>query len=255
MNKLKKFNNLRYQYIIESIDNLQDSDLELIFEGFNFGKYQREAKHLMNEIGFNLYSLGTYGVSVAALYPVISKLMETGKFDVATNVQNVVLLTICAVTVLVKENKDKAQKLINFASKKGISESDLDQAINQIKTTKGIFAEIALNFGKVISTFTDMLAYTSLLVPFSMVLGSLVTQGKITPELMNQSLPALELAMGAIGFKVLLGRIMHKLEILIKGTNKFQNPENVKPLLVNDELKSPELTPNKVQIVKNYEEN
>jgi hypothetical protein len=46
---------------------------------------------------------------------------------------------------------------------------------------------------------------------------------------------------------------MHKLEIIIKGTNKFQNPENIKPLLVNDELKSPELTPSRIQIEKNLE--
>ena len=253
MDKLKKFNDVRYHFLIESVNNLKESDLELVLEGFDISNYQRAAKKLMSEIGFNLYSIGTYGVSVAALYPVIQKLMETGKFDIAPSIQNVVLLTICAVTVLVKENKDKANKLITLAKNKGMTQEDLDKVVNQIKTTKGIFAEIAHNFGKVISTFTDMLAYTSLLVPFSMVLGSLITQGSISSDLLSQSLPALEVSLGAIGFKMLLNRIMHKLEIIIKGTNKFQNAENIIPLLVNDELKSQELTPGKVQIEKNYE--
>lgn len=253
MAKLQKFNELTYNFLIESINNLQESDLEIILENFNIGEYQRAAKKLISEIGFNLYSVGTYGVSVAALYPVIHKLMETGKFDMSPSVQNVVLLTICAITVLIKENKDKAQNLILFANKKGMTQDDLDKVVNQIKTTKGLFAEVALNFGKVISTFTDMLAYTSLLVPFSMVLGSLISQGRIDTEIFSQSIPALEVSMGAMGLKLLLNKIMHKLEILIKGTNKFQNPENIKPLLVNDELKSPEFRPGKVQIEKGYE--
>ena len=254
MAKLQKFNELTYSFLKESVNNLQESDLQLVLEGLDISQYQRTSKKLMSEIGFNLYSVGTYGVSVAALYPLVQKLMETGEFDITPSVQSVVLLTICAVTILVKENKDKAKKFVDFATGKGMSQEDLDKVINQIKTIKGIFAEIAQNFGKVISTFTDMLAYTSLLVPFSMVLGSLITQGNITSDLLSKSLPALELSLGAIGFKMLLNRIMHKLEIIIKGTNKFQNPENIKPLLVNDEFKSPELRPDKAQIQKNYEE-
>jgi hypothetical protein len=253
MDKLKKFNNVRYDFLIESVNSLDESRLELVMESFNIGEYQRATKKLMGEIGFNLYSVGTYGVSVAALYPVIQKLMETGKFDLSPSVQNVVLLTICAISVLVRENKDKVKELVSFASKKGMTPEDLDKAVNQIKTTKGIFAEIAHNFGKVISTFTDMLAYTSLLVPFSMVLGSLISQGRIDSEQMSQTLPALELSMGSMGFKVLLNRIMHKLEVIIRGTDKFQNVENIKPLLVNDEFKSPELRPSKVQIVNKSE--
>jgi hypothetical protein len=248
MTKLQKFNELRYNFLIESVNNLQESDLELVLEAFNVGEYQRTAKKLFNEAGLNLYSFGVYGVSVTALYPIIQKLMETGKFDITPSVQNVVLLTICAVTILVKENKDKAQKLVTLATERGMSSEDLDKVINQIRTTKEIFAEVAHNFGKVISTFTDMLAYTSLLVPFSMVLSSLISQGRIDSELMSQSFPALEVSMGSMAFKLLLNRIMHKLEIIIKGTDKFQNPENIKPLLVNDELKSPELRTNKVQI-------
>ena len=174
MDKLKKFNNVRYHPLIEAVDNLQESDFERIFENFDVGKYQRAFKKLMGEIELNLYNVGTFGVAITAMYPIIAKLMETGKFSVPPTTENVVLLTICAITVLIKENKEKAQKLLTFAAKKGVSENDLDQVINQIKTTKGIFAEIAQNFGKVISTFTDMLAYTSLLVPFSMVLGSLI---------------------------------------------------------------------------------
>lgn len=253
MTKVQKFNELTYIFLIESVNSLQESDLELVLEQFNIGEYQRAAKKLISEIGFNLYSIGTYGVSVTALYPVIQKLMETRKFDITPSVQNVVLLTICAVTVLIKESKDKAQKLVTFATEKGMSQEDLDKVVNQIRTTKEIFAGIAQKFGKVISTFTDMLTYTSLLVPFSMVLGSLITQGRIDSELMSQTYPALEVSMGSMAFKMLLNKIMHKLEIIIKGTDKFQNPENIKPLLVNDELKSPELRHNKVQIENNQE--
>lgn len=248
MTKIQKFNELTYNFLIESVNNFQESDLELVLEGFEVSQYQRTSKKLMSEIGFNLYTVSAYGVSITALYPIIHKLMETGEFDSKPSINNVVLLTTCAITLLLKENKEKAKKLIDFSIEKGMSQSDLDKVVNQIKTIKGLFTEIAKNFGKVIGTFTDMLAYTSLLIPFSMVLSSLITKGTITSEVLSQSLPALELSLGTFGFKMLLNRIMHKMEIIIKGTNKFQNPENIKPLLVNDEFKSPELRFSKVRV-------
>jgi len=245
MNKLKTYNNFRYEYLIESVNNI---DTELLLEGININKYQFATKKLMSEIGFNIYNVGTFGVSITALYPIIQNLMTTGKFVIPNTIENVVLLTICAVTVLVKENKEKAKKLIDYAFSKGVTQKDLDTVINIITTTKGLFSEIAQNFGKVISTFSEMLSYTALLVPFSMVLNNLILNGTITSELLSQSLPAIIVSIGAMGFKLLLNRIMHKLEIVIQGTDKFRNKENIKPLLVNDELKSPELKPVKVKI-------
>ena len=253
MDKLKKFNNVRYQFLIESVNSFQLSDAQLMLEGFDVGKYQRATKKLISDIGINLYGVGTFGVSVTALYPVIANLMKTGQFNIPFTVENVVLITICALTILVKENREKAQKLISFATERGMTQQDLDNVIKQVSTIKGIFSEIAKNFGKVITTFSDMLAYTSLLVPFSMVLNSLLTQDLIDGKLLVQSLPALAVSLGAIGFKLLFNRIMHKLEVLIQGTDKFRNIENIKPLLVNDELKSPYLRPNKVQIQKDIE--
>ena len=245
MDKLKKFNEVRYESLIESVKTI---DVDLLLESVDVSKYQFAAKKLLSEIGFNIYNVGTFGVAITALYPVIQNLMETGKFTLEATPQNVVLLTICAITVLLKENKEKATKLIDYTFKKGVTQEDLDKVINQITTTKGLFSEVAKNFGAVIDTFTDMLAYTSLLVPFSMVLNSLITKGMITDELLSQSLPALTVSLGAVGFKLLLNRIMHKLQIVIQGTDKFRNRENVKPLVINDELKSPELKPTKVQI-------
>lgn len=241
MAKLQKFNELTYNFLINSVNNLQESDLDLVLEGFNINEYQRSSKKLINDIGFDLYCVGTCSVSLSALYLIIQKLMETDKFDLSPNVQNVVLLTICAVTILIKENKDNIQKLILFANKKGMTQEDLDKVVNQIKIIKGLFAEISINFGKTISTFSDMLSYTSLLVPFSLVLSSLITQGRIDTDIFSQSISSLKISLGSMGFKLLLNKIMHKLEIIINSTNKFQKSENIKPLLINDELKSPEI--------------
>jgi hypothetical protein len=252
MKNVKTYNNFRYEYLIESVNNI---DTELLLESVDVGKYQRTLKKLMAEAKINLYNVGTFGVSITALYPIIQNLMETGKFVIPNTTENVVLLTICAITVLIKENKEKATKLIDYAFSKSVTQKDLDTVVNIITTTKGLFAEIAQNFGKVISTFSEMLSYTALLVPFSMVLNNLIQQGTITTELLSQSLPAIAVSIGAMGFKLLLNRIMHKLEIIIKGTDKFRNKENIKPLLVNDELKSPLLKPVKVKIQDEFENN
>jgi hypothetical protein len=252
MKKLKKFNSLRYNSIIESINNIQDNDFYTLMEKVDYKKYQFISKKIASELKLNLFYLKNYNVSISALYPVIATLVETGSFKILSTSENIVLITICALTVLVRENKEKAQKLFTYAEEKGISQSDIDKVINQISTIKGLFTMTANNFGKTINTFSDMLESTNLLVPFLIVLESMISQDKITSDLLILPLSNLYTELGDTKYKLLIHRIMHKLEIIMGNTTKFQNPNNIKPLLVNDELKPDYLKSDKVQIDNNH---
>ncbi len=251
MKKLKSFNNLRYNSIIESINNIQDADYFTLMENVNYRKYQFISKKITTKLGLNLFYLKTYNVSISALYPVIAILVETGNFKISSTPENIVLITICALTVLVRENKEKAQKLFTYAEENGISQSDIDKVVNQISTIKGLFTMTANNFGKIINTYADMLEYTNLFVPFLIVLESMISQDKITSDLLTLPLSTLYTELGDNKYKLLMHRIMHKLEIIMGSTNKFQNSDNIKPLLVNDELKPDYLKHDKVQIDNN----
>ncbi|MFW6243148.1 MAG: hypothetical protein ACOC2W_03220 [bacterium] len=89
-----------------------------------------------------------------------------------------------------------------------------------------------------------MISYTPLLVPFNTVILSLLNQGKITIGMLIE----LKNITDNLTYKMLINRIMHKLEIFVSGTDKFQNADNIKPLMTNWDFKSPELRPDKVKI-------
>jgi hypothetical protein len=223
MRNIKNFNT----FVLEQI-NIADMQVKP-------DKIKRLCNKITNEIGFNLYLINTFSVAITVFYPVIENLIKYGKFNIEVNEYNIVLLTICAFTVLLRENKEKVKLLFKLANSKGISNEDIDKFINQISTIRDIFYLITKNTSKVVSAFVDMLAYTALLVPFMCVLNTLITEKLIDTEYLINSLPALEISLGSMGLKLFLNRIVHRLDII--NSNRFQNIDNVKPLLVNDELK------------------
>lgn len=244
MIKIKKFNELKYEYLIDSINNSQNTNLELISEGFDFNKYQRITKKLIKKIGVDSYYISTNILSVSSIYPIVQNLIKDGNSLIDLTDENIILLTMCAITALSQENKEKVTKLFSFAVERGIPEEELDKIISQIKIIQKIFTKISKNFGKVIITLSDMLSYTELLIPFMSVFNTLMTQKLISSDLLF----SIDDNFSTLESKLLLHRIMHKLEIIIKGTDKFRNQKNVKPLLVNDELKNQNLVPYKFKV-------
>lgn len=245
MDNVKSFNDFTYKPIIE---NLENSNNDIILEKFNIGKYQRAVKKFFKEANIQLYFASTFGTALTVLLPVVEKLMKTGDFSIEPTIENVVLLTIFAFAVLTKESKDKVKKIYNKIKEKEIPDEDVDKVINQLSNTKELFADLLQSGGKVIESFADMLAYSGILIPFLSVITSLVSNGVIDGELLSQSFNSLKLSLGAIGFKLLLQRIMHKLDKIIRSDNKIKNKDNIKPFKVNDELKSPELKKDKIQV-------
>lgn len=234
MKEIKGFSEYTYKPLLES-----NFDNELILEELNIGKYQRSIKKFYKETGIQLHYALTFGTALTVLLPVIEKFMNTGEFLIEATTENVVMLTIFAVAILTNESKDKIEKLYTVLIEKGIKDVDINKVINQLKNIKIIFANILKASGKVVSSFVDMLAYSGILIPFLAVISSLIDNGRISSELFSQSFKTLHITMGAVAIKLLIQKILHKLDKITTTTGKFQNKENIKPLIVNDEFKSP----------------
>lgn len=237
MKRLKKFNEINY--------NL--SNIDLVNENLNISKYQFQLRKLMKQLNIDLYYVERHKLSIFAFYPLVDQLIKTKNSDKKYTIQDILLIIICGINILSYENKDKSQKLINIAVKNDIPESVLDYTIDIIKKVKGLFIIISEKFGKDITKFIDMLSYTDLFVPFMNVLNSLVEYDSINFD-------SIDVNSNDMKFKLLINKIMKKLEFIISSTDKFQNKENIKPLLVNDELKSPMFRKEKVIITESLKD-
>ena len=233
MNKLKDFNN----FVFES--NIKNDDYQQIMEGIDIVKYQNSIKKFFKETKIQLYYVLTFGTSLTVLLPVVEKFMKTGNFQIELDDRNVTLLTIYAFSVLVHESKDKLKKIYDILKERDATDEDIQKSVNILRNIHELFKITLEGTGKLVDNFLDMISYSGMLIPFISVLSSLVTDGKVSSELMSGSFKTFALTIGSVSLKLLIHRILHKLDKIVKGTNKFQNKDNIKPLLVNDELKSP----------------
>jgi hypothetical protein len=217
-------------------------------DNINYDMYKRIINSILKELNINLYFVATFGTSLGVLIPIIEKFSKTGIFEIELNTKNIVLLSLCAIAVLTKENKKHVQALFNLAKTNGIETKSVDRLINQLTNIKVIFSIIAHNFGKVITTFSDMFAYTGLLIPFLHVIDTLIKNESFDTDMLNQSFTSLEVSMGAIALKLLLERILRKVKVLTGESHKIQNKEHADLLRKEDAFKPDYLKTDRLRI-------
>lgn len=145
----------------------QHNTQQYINENVSDDKHTNIVKNIKNDLGLNLYFISTFGTSIPALYPLIEKLIKNT--DITVSTEQIILLTICAISMFIKESKDDSKKLIKRVKEEGLLNT-LNTITTGLESIFKIFKNIAKYFGKTINGLTDMLAYVSLLVPFSIVL-------------------------------------------------------------------------------------
>lgn len=203
------------------------------FESYNINSDYFLLRKIIKDIKLDFYSVLKSQLAVININLVISKLINN------KSRYNTLLLTICAISILTRENKEKIKTLFNFALEKGIMEEEINDVINKINLLLELFTSVAKEFGKNILTVTKMLRNTSILISFLSVFKDLLDNKLIDDQWFNNGSDSLKKDIGLDKYKRIIERLMHKIKIIISSTDKFQNVANVKPLLVNDELKSP----------------
>ena len=214
---------------------------EFINENYtsNISVYQNILRKALKEINTNLYYAATFGTSLTVLIPIVEKFAKTNTFEFEPSLQNISLLTIYAFSILTKESKDKILIIYKLLKSKNIEDTDIKKVVNVLRNIKNLFCIISENSGKVVENFLDMITYTGMFLPFINVITSLTTQGYISANDFTVNFRMLVISLGTLGLKLLLNRILKKLNAAINSTNKFQNKDNMKPLIVDDEFKSP----------------
>lgn len=225
---------------------------KLILENIDTNRYQRVTTSIVKKLGVELFYINKYKLSISLLYPLVELFMIKNNFNLEIKKDNIVLLTICAVSLLTNEDKNKIKVIFKYAMDNGITDIELDKVNKFLSTIKELFAEISSFFDRKVTVFSDVLKDTELLTPFVNTLHSVISKELFDIVILVYSLDDIKNMLGDNKYNVFINRIMHKLDKIIKTTSKFQNVSNIKPLQINDEFKSPMYKTTKVKINKNF---
>jgi hypothetical protein len=138
--------------------------------------YRRIQTKTMKDLRLNTRLISTFGTGMTAFYPIVDSLMKNMS-SIEMDTSKVVLLTICAFSIIYIEEKkfknSEEEDLLTKDSKSmleelrmmGIGEGIVKTIMKAFQSIKGIFQLIAKHIGTVVGGFIDMFAYTTILIP------------------------------------------------------------------------------------------
>jgi len=140
--------------------------------------YKRIQSKTMKDLRLNTRLISTFGTGMTAFYPIVDSLLKNMNIDsIEMDASKVVLLTICAFSIIYIEEKkfkdSEEEDLLTKDSKSmleelkmmGIGEGIVKNVMKAFQSIKGIFQLIAKHIGTVVGGFIDMFAYTTILIP------------------------------------------------------------------------------------------
>jgi len=188
-------------------------------ESLFFNKWNTLQKKVLSDIGINLYFVSTFGLSVAAFYPFFDNIIKNSNIKNTFTSTDIILLTLCALSILFKENKSNIDKLRTIISEKGLKEY-LPIFISTITNIEKLFKNISINFNKAINGLSDMFSYTAILVPFTIGLLKFIELYNVGLENFN------DILINPVGISISLGigvvtlSMKHLINMLLKHINR-----------------------------------
>lgn len=175
---------MRYLATYENYKLIESFDYEPLLEGNKMKTYKTIQEKTIKKLGINLYFAATYTWGVTMLYPIVDALIKNSNIPNITPEQ-IVLLTLFCITQILNMVSNDVNKL-----KEKLEEDNLLHLINKIKKSLlsiyKIFKFVSRSFGKVIDSFTDMVAYVSLGIPFTSAIVELISKDGLDLETLPQ---------------------------------------------------------------------
>ena len=199
----------------------------------------RISKNIIKDLGLNIRLVGVFGAGIGAFYPIVQSLMARMNITITDEV--VALATICAFTIIVLEESkvkdfEKQRKIVKDSKTmleelklRGVGNGVIKKLITAFYSIKNIFSIISKHVGAVIGGFTDMFAYTSLLIPIMNAVGYVINKYQFTLDNIDDNFLGLALGIGTITAKDAIIDIINRIK------SKF--PINKKKIM--DEIETP----------------
>jgi hypothetical protein len=148
----------------------------------------------------------TFGTGIGAFYEPIEKLLTGSGFQM--NEYQIYLLIITAVALMV--NELNSSKLVEKLKEEGVYWA-LDSVMEYISNTEKLITSVTKNILGVTYSLSDILAFTTLLVPTMGVLSQIIVDYGLNSKTLSVMLKGVILSASIYGIKSVVKRIKNKL--------------------------------------------
>jgi len=131
-------------------------------ESLYFNKFGKAYKKITDELDLKPFFIATYGMSITAIFPFFQKLVKNSEFEDTITSTDTVLLTLCGLSIILKESKSDIDKLQTMIKERKV-EQYLNIFITGINNLGKLFGAITNDVGKDVK---DMFSHPALFVPF-----------------------------------------------------------------------------------------
>lgn len=195
--------------------------------------YNKIQKKVISDLRLNGNLSLTFGTGIKALYPIVEKLMTNMKISsVDITPDTVVLLTICAFTIVYLEEKkfkdSDEEEILTKDSKsmleelrmKGIGNGIVKKVVKILKSITGIFSLIGKHMDVIVNGFIDMFAYTAILIPIMNGILYIIGKYNLTIDSFLENFSALMMGIITITAKHGIKAIVDKIKDRISKKDK-----------------------------------
>jgi hypothetical protein len=148
----------------------------------------------------------TFGTGIGAFYGPIQKLLEGS--GIVLSDYEIYLLIITAIATLI--NESNTASLIDEVKEKGLYTS-MEATIEYIKNSKKIINSVTKNVLGTTYSLTDILGFTTLLVPTMNLMSDIISDYGVTSKTLMVMLKGVILSSSIYGVKSIVKRIKNKI--------------------------------------------
>ena len=203
-------------------------------------QYKKVQKRVISDLRLNGNLSLTFGAGIKALYPVVDKLMTNMKISsIDITADKVVLLTICAFTIVYLEEKKfkdgQEEEILTKDSKSmleelkmmGIGNGIVKKVVKLFKSITSIFTIIGKHLSAVAKGFIDMFAYTAILIPIMNGILYVIGKYELNVDTFLENFAALTMGVGTLIAKNGIIHIIDRLKDKISTKDKKEIVDEV----------------------------
>ena len=203
-------------------------------------EYKKVQKRVISDLRLNGNLSLTFGTGIKAFYPVVDKLMTNMKISsIDITADKVVLLTICAFTIVYLEEKKfkdgQEEEILTKDSKSmleelkmmGIGNGIVKKLVKLFKSITSIFTIIGKHLNTVTKGFIDMFAYTAILIPIMNGILYVIGKYDLNVDTFLENFAALAMGVGTLIAKNGIISIIDKLKDKISTKDKKEIVDEV----------------------------
>jgi hypothetical protein len=154
--------------------------------------------NLQRDLRFNLKLIFTFGTGVSSMYPIVLNLIKNQNLKIELTEENIVLLTLTSIIILTLETKknsdiqkDEIRSLLTELKLRGIGNGIVKKMVKSLKSIGNLISILFKNTPNTVRSLIDMFAYTSVLIPTTNAINSIISDYNWTMDTVIGNLSAL----------------------------------------------------------------